>query len=101
VIDGERVSRFHAAITVEPAFIVLKDLQSRNGTFVNGQRIESQALADGDTIRIGNCEIRFLAGAQEYSQIDAMRLPTVPGLLVDIDCRQPPQPARPKQTPQH
>ena len=100
VIDGERVSRVHATIIIEPAFIVLKDHESRNGTYVNGQRIETQALVDGDTIKIGSCEMRFLAGDQEYSQIDALRLLTVPGLLIDIDRRQPTQPTTQPKLPQ-
>ncbi len=86
VIDVNQVSRVHASITVEPAFVTLKDLGSRNGTFVNGVKVESQqVLANGDSIKIGECEMRFLAVDQEYSQIDALRLLTVPGLLIDID----------------
>jgi pSer/pThr/pTyr-binding forkhead associated (FHA) protein len=85
VIDSIQASREHAIITVEPAFITIKDLGSRNGTFVNGDRIESQALAHGDTIRLGNYEMRFIAGDQEFSQIEALRLLTIPGLLVDLD----------------
>jgi pSer/pThr/pTyr-binding forkhead associated (FHA) protein len=86
VIDVSQVSRVHASIMVGPAFVTLKDLGSRNGTFVNGVKVEAeQVLANGDSIRIGECEMRFLAVDQEYSQIDALRLLTVPGLLVDID----------------
>lgn len=85
VIDVDHVSRVHACIMVGPAFVTLKDLGSRNGTFVNGAKVESLVLANGDSIKIGECEMRFLANDQEYSQIDALRLLTVPGLLIDID----------------
>lgn len=85
VIDVNQVSRVHASIMVGPAFVTLKDLGSRNGTFVNGVKVESLVLANGDSIKIGECEMRFLANDQEYSQIDALRLLTVPGLLIDID----------------
>lgn len=85
VIDVNQVSRVHASIVVGPAFVTLKDLGSRNGTFVNGVKVESLVLANGDCIKIGECEMRFLANDQEYSQIDALRLLTVPGLLIDID----------------
>jgi len=85
VIDVSQVSRVHASITVDPAFVTLKDLGSRNGTFVNGVKVETQVLANGDSIRIGECEMRFLAADQEYSQVEALRLLTVPGLLIDID----------------
>lgn len=87
VIDGERVSRFHAVLRVEPAFVTIVDLNSRNGTFVNGVRVESQALANGDSIRIGDCDIRFLASEQEFTQVEALRLMTIPGLLVDLEPR--------------
>ena len=86
VIDVNHVSRVHASIMVGPAFVTLKDLGSRNGTFVNGVKVEAeQVLANGDSIRIGECEMRFLADDQEYSQIEALRLLTIPGLLIGID----------------
>ncbi|SEB10011.1 FHA domain-containing protein [Variovorax sp. YR216] len=85
VIDVNQVSRVHASIMVGPAFVTLRDLGSRNGTFVNGVKVETLVLANGDSIKIGECEMRFLANDQEYSQVDALRLLTVPGLLIDID----------------
>ncbi|OUM03410.1 FHA domain-containing protein [Variovorax sp. JS1663] len=85
VIDADQVSRLHAQISVGPAFVTIKDMGSRNGTFVNDARIDSQVLANGDNIRVGACEMRFLAGDQEYTQVEALRLMTVPGLLVDLD----------------
>lgn len=92
VLDFEQVSRVHASITIGPTFVGLKDLGSRNGTFVNGVKIESQVLANGDSIKIGDCEMRFLVSDQQYSQIEALRLLTVPGLPIDID--RPAMPAR-------
>lgn len=58
---SEEVSRRHCAITVGPADVWIEDLKSRNGTFVNGKRIESETrikLADGDMIRVGSLELR-------------------------------------------
>jgi signal transduction histidine kinase len=59
VIDHEDVSRAHARVWRgdEDAFY-LEDLQSRNGTFVAGVRIERQRLKYGDRIRIGS-EVEF------------------------------------------
>ncbi len=73
-----------AVVTVEPAFVTITDLGSRNGTFVNGDRIETQMLVHDDTIRLGEYEVRFVAGDQEFSKINAERV-SVPGLLVDLD----------------
>jgi pSer/pThr/pTyr-binding forkhead associated (FHA) protein len=52
-------SRRHAKIVCEEERIVLHDLASTNGTFVNGQRVEERALAPGDRIQIGSNEIAF------------------------------------------
>jgi pSer/pThr/pTyr-binding forkhead associated (FHA) protein len=52
VLDGETVSRRHCSITKWGAAYFLLD-SSRNGTFVNGQRISQAQLHDGDQIRVG------------------------------------------------
>jgi pSer/pThr/pTyr-binding forkhead associated (FHA) protein len=85
VVDSIQASRVHALIDVERAFVTIRDLGSRNGTFVNDVRIESQVLAEGDVIRLGSYEMRFKAGDQEFSQVEAFQLPSVPGLWVDYD----------------
>jgi pSer/pThr/pTyr-binding forkhead associated (FHA) protein len=86
VIDSPQASRVHAVIIVEPAFVTIRDLGSRNGTFVNGDRIRTQLLAQDDIIRLGDCEIRFASADQEFSQVEAPRAPTQ-GLLVDLDSK--------------
>jgi pSer/pThr/pTyr-binding forkhead associated (FHA) protein len=52
VLDGETVSRHHCTITRWGGTFVIED-KSRNGTFVNGQRIQQAQLKDGDQIRVG------------------------------------------------
>lgn len=52
VLDGETVSRRHCSITKWGTAYFLLD-SSRNGTFVNGQRITQVQLHDGDQIRVG------------------------------------------------
>ena len=59
VPDGS-VSSHHARIVRTAEGFVLEDLQSRNGTFVNGERIaEKRLLADGDLIRLGKVIMTF------------------------------------------
>ena len=53
------VSHEHAKIRPEPRGYVLYDLYSRTGTFVGGERVTRRALADGDSIRIGDTELTF------------------------------------------
>jgi pSer/pThr/pTyr-binding forkhead associated (FHA) protein len=52
-IDNLGVSRYHAEIVKKDGFCVVRDLRSNNGTFVNGRRIDSHNLNDGDEISIG------------------------------------------------
>ena len=63
-LDSSTVSRRHARITITGDRATLEDLGSRNGTFVNEQRIDSVTfLKDGDQIRIGSilCTLRALS----------------------------------------
>ncbi|MET0542627.1 MAG: FHA domain-containing protein [Variovorax sp.] len=85
VIDSDRVSRFHATLTVESGAVWIRDLDSSNGTFVNGHRITSRALSNGDNILIGDCQMRVLAGEENVTPAEALRLMTIPGVLVDLD----------------
>jgi hypothetical protein len=53
VVDDRWVSRYHAQIHCQGEHYVIEDLQSKNGTFVNGRRIaEPTVLADGDEIQV-------------------------------------------------
>ena len=57
-IDDEGVSRLHAKIVRHPQGIVaIVDLKSTNGTFCNGERIDTHVLQDGDRIQIGTTTI--------------------------------------------
>jgi hypothetical protein len=61
VIEDGYTSSQHAQFTMDPqGNCVLYDLGSTNGTFVNGARIQTSALAHGVTIKIGSIEMRFL-----------------------------------------
>lgn len=57
-VNAEGVSRRHMQIDADATGLVIKDLDSSNGTYVNGERIKSRELQVGDEIRIDN--IRFL-----------------------------------------
>jgi pSer/pThr/pTyr-binding forkhead associated (FHA) protein/subtilisin family serine protease len=58
-LADERASRHHARIELQQGVFVIFDLDSVNGTFVNGQRVMRQALSNGDEIRIGGSRLRF------------------------------------------
>jgi predicted RNase H-like nuclease (RuvC/YqgF family) len=54
------VSREHARITTDRGTIVIEDLASTNGVFVNSIRVERQELQHGDLVTIGETQFRFL-----------------------------------------
>jgi hypothetical protein len=58
-INDVGVSRRHARFYREGEVYVVTDLGSRNGTFVNTQRVQAASLNDGDTIRVGGVEMVF------------------------------------------
>ena len=84
LLDGERVSRNHAVIDWNGDHYSIIDTGSRNGTFVNGRRVQRQALRNGDMIRIGDCELRFLFDTRPLPEVQALRLVTIPGALADL-----------------
>ncbi|MDQ2647324.1 MAG: sigma 54-interacting transcriptional regulator [Myxococcota bacterium] len=52
-LPGAEVSRRHAAIQKQGRAVLLRDLDSRNGSFVNGRRVTAVVLDEGDVVRIG------------------------------------------------
>jgi len=52
-------SRVHARVTCEEGRWTIHDDRSRNGTLVNGQKVEQAALDDGHILRIGTCEFEL------------------------------------------
>jgi pSer/pThr/pTyr-binding forkhead associated (FHA) protein len=57
----ESISREHAIVAwdAETGVFGIEDLQSTNGTRVNGKRVRSATLADGDEIQVGHTRFRF------------------------------------------
>ena len=55
----EMVSRHHARFSVEEGAVVVEDLGSKNGTFVNGERVERRQLEVGDRILMGTSILRL------------------------------------------
>src|SRR5256885_225265 len=57
-VDNLAVSNYHAKIYLEAGRMVIEDLDSLNGTFVNDLRVERATLHDGDNIHIGKHKIK-------------------------------------------
>jgi pSer/pThr/pTyr-binding forkhead associated (FHA) protein len=62
-LNDERISRFHLKIQEDQDKVVLTDLQSTNGTKVNGETVQIWTLRPGDVIAVGRTSMLF--GSQE------------------------------------
>jgi pSer/pThr/pTyr-binding forkhead associated (FHA) protein len=65
IVDAALVSRVHCRLTVlARGELEVRDLESTNGTFVNGARIETARLAPGDRLQVGRVELVALRDAE-------------------------------------
>jgi ABC-type multidrug transport system ATPase subunit len=62
VIPDVLASRHHATLIPGPGGTEIRDHKSINGTFVNGQRVDSAMLREGDVVTIGNIDLVFAGG---------------------------------------
>jgi pSer/pThr/pTyr-binding forkhead associated (FHA) protein len=79
-IEDKSASRTHCRIFQQNDSWVIEDLQSTNGTFINGARIQKQPLRDGEVILLGNTKIVFHL---EDLQEDRPSRPSKPSDLSD------------------
>ncbi|MSP23720.1 MAG: GGDEF domain-containing protein [Myxococcales bacterium] len=56
-VEDDSISRMHVRLTMDGPRVSLEDLESSNGTLVNGDRIQMVELQDGDKIRLGDTTI--------------------------------------------
>ena len=60
VIDNLAVSGEHAVLQMVGADVFIEDLNSTNGTYINGKAVKKQLLAHNDTVEIGKYKIKFM-----------------------------------------
>ena len=60
IISDLSVSRFHAQVIVRKEKVRIKDMGSRNGTFVDGARIEEAEVQPGQSVRFGNAQFHLV-----------------------------------------
>lgn len=81
-IDQESISRTHAVIVNDGKKVMVRDLGSTNGTYVNDRQVDQYEVKNGDFIKIGRTIFKFIAGGNiesEYHE-EIYRLTTVDGL---------------------
>ena len=81
-IDQESVSRNHCKLINTGKSVMLRDLGSTNGTYVNDELVDEYVLRDGDFIKIGRCIFKFLSGnnIENAYHEEIYRLTTIDGL---------------------
>lgn len=63
-LDDHRVSRYHAKIQFDDGNVIVTDLESVNGTRVNGEAVQLRRLQPGDKIEVGRCLLLFGSPAE-------------------------------------
>jgi two-component system, cell cycle response regulator len=88
-IDLEAVSRNHCMIINTGDEIVLRDLGSTNGTYVNDEVTDERPLHDGDLVKVGSCILKFLNSnnIEHAYHEEIYRLATVDGLTQVLNRR--------------
>ena len=64
IVDAALVSRLHCRLTAGAAELEVTDLDSTNGTFVNGRRVSRAALKDGDILGVGRVSLTIARARQ-------------------------------------
>ena len=79
VVPDEKCSGSHAEVVVEDGRHVLRDLGSRNGTHLDGRRVEEVVLTPFDTFQIGRVQIVF-RDAEQSMAVDDVQVEELPAL---------------------
>lgn len=78
-LNDERVSRFHAKVQQDNGDIILTDLESTNGTRVNGSTVQIRRLRAGDKIGVGRSTLLFGSESEIAARMALCAAPTKQG----------------------
>jgi pilus assembly protein CpaF len=92
VLPSARISRQHAAIEIDGDKLVLIDLGSANGVFVNGRKVNKQVIGPADEVTIGDFRLRL-------ERSDGRPVAAAPVLAPPQEEEVPPVQAPPEQAP--
>ena len=101
-LTDPKLSRNHCQLAASGTFFFVKDLESRNGTFVNGRRLAAEVeLKQGDIINLGDSEIEFRDTSVSEAESADPRQAALADALADLNRPLPPEPpALPKGAPE-
>jgi hypothetical protein len=90
-LNDDRISRFHAKLQDHSGRVILTDLDSTNGTRVNGHPIQMRVLQRGDVVAVGRCVLLFSdqhgdeTPHEGMEEVDPARTAYIPGGVIDED----------------
>jgi pSer/pThr/pTyr-binding forkhead associated (FHA) protein len=73
------VSSHHCEVLLRGSDVVIKDLNSTNGTFINGEQITERVLKPGQTLRLGQVELKLETEKAASAPASAPATPPAPG----------------------
>ena len=77
VIDDEEVSRFHVKIKKKKFSYIIQDLGSKNGIYINGEKVSNSVLRNNDQVQIGETLLTFVHSANLVQNIDDVLTSTI------------------------
>jgi pSer/pThr/pTyr-binding forkhead associated (FHA) protein len=89
-LNDERVSRFHAKIQEDAGRVILTDLDSTNGTRVNGHPIRMRVLQIGDQVLIGRCLLLYGSAEQVAKRSSELAALDPPSGIVESETKATP-----------
>lgn len=84
-LNDERISRFHAKVQLDSGEVILTDLESTNGTRVNGNVVQIRRLRPGDRIGVGRSLLLFGSEVEIAERIASIGSLLAPGIGVNDD----------------
>src|ERR1051326_3829499 len=94
-IADPSVSSHHCELTRRGADLLVKDLNSTNGTFVNGEKVAEAVLKPGQILRLGQVEMRLESGTAAAAASAAAKKPLEKTMVIGIKAQDLDQGARP------
>jgi len=81
-LSDVHISRRHSRLEKHDGEVFVVDLDSRNGTYVNGRRVKREQLMDGDQVTVGRTIFKFMRGnnVERHYHETLRRLATIDGL---------------------
>ena len=77
-IADPSVSSHHCEVLLRGTDVLIRDLNSTNGTFINGEKVSESVLKMGQTLRLGQIELQLLAEGQPMPTATAPQAPAPP-----------------------